>query len=82
MEEVPAVGGVDVEEDAGDDDRLLLEELLEEGEAVVERRRETLEVEPDVEGRGGRDLDFEPDLGEPLKDVVTLHLEVLLESDL
>ena len=31
VEEVPAVRGVDVEEDTGDDDALLLEQLLEEG---------------------------------------------------
>ena len=82
MEEVAAVRGVDVEEDAGDDDRLLLEELLEEGEAVVERRGQLLEVEPDVERRDGRDGDVQPELVEPLEDVVALRFEVLLERDL
>ena len=82
VEEVAPVGRVHVEEDTGDDDRLLLEQLLEEREAVVQGRREPLEVEPDVEGRGGRDLDLEPDLGEPLEDVVALHLEMLLECNL
>ena len=42
VEEVPAVRGVDVEEDAGDDDRLLLEQLLEERQPGVERRRQLL----------------------------------------
>ena len=82
VEEVAAVRGVDVEEDAGDDDRLLLEELLEEGEAVVERRGQLLEVEPDVERRDGRDGDVQPELVEPLEDVVAFSFEVLLERDL
>ena len=38
VEQVTAVGRVDVEEDAGDDDALLLEQLLEERQAVVEGR--------------------------------------------
>lgn len=82
VEEVPAVGGVDVEEDARDDDRLLLEELLEERQTVVERRGEVLEVEPDVERRDGRHGDVQADLVEPLQDVVALGLEVPLERDL
>jgi len=82
VEEVTTVRGVDVEEDARDDDRLFLEELLEEGQAVVERRGEFLEVEPDVERRVGGDGDGEADVLETLEHVVALGLEVLLESDL
>ena len=62
VEEVPAVGGVDVEEDAGDDDRLLLEQLLEERQPGVERRGQLLEVEPDVERRLWWDLHFQAHL--------------------
>lgn len=82
VEEVAAVRGVDVEEDAGDDDRLLLQELLEEREAVVQRSGKALEVEPDVERRNGWDVDLEPELLEALQHVVALVLEVLLKRDL
>lgn len=82
MEEVAAVRGVDVEEDAGDDDRLLLQQLLEEREAVVKRSGEALEVKPDVERRDGRDVDLEPELLEAFEHVIALVLEVLLERDL
>ena len=82
VEEVPAVRGVDVEEDAGDDDRLLLEELLEERQAGVERSGQLLEVEPDVEGCLGRDVHVQVELVEPLENVVALGLEVALEGDL
>ena len=82
VEEVPAVRGIDVEEDAGDDDRLLLQELLEERQAVVDWRRELLEVQPDVEGRDRRHVDVQAELVKPLQDVVTLGLEVLLERNL
>ncbi len=81
MEEVTTVRGVDVEEDAGNDDRLLLQELLEERETVVQRSGEALEVEPNVERRDGRDVDLEAELLEPLEHVVALVLEVLLERD-
>ncbi|KAL7283653.1 LOW QUALITY PROTEIN: hypothetical protein ACG7TL_003089 [Trametes sanguinea] len=82
VEEIPAMSRVDVEEDAGNDDRLLLQELFEERQTVVERGGEMLEVEPDVERRDGRDLDLEPELLETLQHVVAFMLEVLLEGDL
>lgn len=82
VEEVPAVRGVDVEEDAGYHDRPLLEELLEERQAVVERRGEVLEIEPNVERGDRRDGNLEAERLEALEDVVTLMLEVLLQCDL
>ena len=79
VEEVPAVRGVDVEEDAGDDDRLLLEQLLEERQPGVERRGQLLEVEPDVERRLRRDGYVQLHLVEALQNVVALGLKVSLE---
>ena len=49
---------------------------------VVQRRRQTLEVEPDVECARGRDVDLEVELLKTLQHMVSLHLEVLLEGDL
>ena len=51
-------------------------------QAVVERCRNLLEVEPDVESTGGWDVDFETHILEALEDMITLGLEVLLEGDL
>jgi len=81
VEKVAPVRWVDVEEDARDDDGLFLEKLFEERQTVVERLREVLEVEPDVEGRLGRDVDVEAKFMETLENVVALHLEVLLKSE-
>lgn len=39
-----------------------------------------VEVEPDVESARGRDVDFKTELGETGNDVVTLGLEMALES--
>lgn len=98
-EEVAAVGRVDVEEDARNDDALLLETLLEEGleavldgplhttgriktyQAVVERGRQVLQVEPDVEGRLWGNRDLEAETRKTLEDMVALMLKVLLQSE-
>ena len=76
------MSGGDVKKDARDDDRLLLQKLFEERQAVVERGRQVLKVEPDVESRDGRDLDLESELLESLEHVIALVLEVLLKGDL
>ena len=72
---------VDVEENPRYDDSLLLQQLLEERQAVVEGRGQRGEVEPDVEGAGGGGMGGEPEGVEPLEDMVTLSLEVLLKGD-
>ena len=49
---------------------------------VIQRRRQTLEVKPDIECARGRDVDLEVELFKTLEYVVPFHLEVLLEGDL
>jgi hypothetical protein len=51
-------------------------------QAVIERRREFLQVEPDIECGVWRDVDIDTESVQTLEDVVTLHLEVSLESQL
>lgn len=51
-------------------------------QAVVQRGRKLLEIEPNVEGALWRDLDFEMKLLETREDVVALRFEMLLESNL
>ena len=51
-------------------------------ETVIQRRREVLEVEPDVERARRRDVDLEAEVLEALEHVVALRLEVLLQRDL
>lgn len=90
VKELSSLGRVEVEEDAGHDDRLLLQEGVEEGEAVGDvdgavlgqRRIQRGEIEPDVERAVGNGLiaHAEADLVQSLEDVVTLHLEVALKS--
>jgi len=48
IEQVPAPGRVEVEENAGNHNDLLFETGLEEVEAVRDRARETLQIEPQV----------------------------------
>ena len=80
-EQIPAVCRVYVEKNAGDDNRLLFEKLLEERKATINRGREILQVQPNVKGCDRRYHDFEPDGLQALQDVITFHLEVLLECD-
>lgn len=51
-------------------------------QSIVQRGRKFLQVQPDVKGRGRRNLDVQIHLTEPLENMVTLDLEVLLESNL
>lgn len=102
IDKVPSVGGVNVEEDTRDNDRLFFEELFEERlvkmksqnesciqnirsethQTIVQRRGERFEVEPNVERAVGRVGNFQAHLKQPLENVVTLSLKVLLESNL
>jgi len=89
VEQVPALGGVQVEEDARHDDGFLLEQGVEEGEAVADvelrvgrqRGLERAQVEPDVEGAVGDVLValVEADVAQAAEDVVALGFEVRLE---
>ena len=81
IEQVAALGRVQVEEDARHDDDLLLEAGLEEVEAVADGVRQAAEVEPDVEGAVGDVplLEDEADLLEAAEDEVTLGEEVRLQ---
>ena len=49
-------------------------------QTVVKRRREVLEVKPDVERSLRRDVHFQSKLFETLEDVVAFVLEVLLQG--
>lgn len=79
VEQVPPVRRVDIEENAGNHNCLLLEQLLKECEAVVERGWQFLKVEPDVKCAGGGNIDVQAKVVKTLEDMVALHLEVLLQ---
>jgi hypothetical protein len=102
-EQVPAMGRVDVEEDARHANALFLEKLLKERllrskkttnqvklyitaqatyKAVVQRSRQMLQVEPDVECRLRWDRHLEPKARQSLQNMIPLVLEVLLQSNL
>jgi hypothetical protein len=81
VEQIPAVCRIDVEKDAGDDNRFLFEKLLKERKTIIDRVREILQVQPNVKGCDRGYLDFEPDGFQALQDMITFHLEVLLESN-
>jgi hypothetical protein len=51
-------------------------------QAIVKWGRKLLEVEPDVEGARGGNVDFEMKGLEPCKNVVALCFEMLLKSKL
>ena len=51
-------------------------------QAVVQRSRKFLEVEPNVERALWRDVDFEMKFLKASQDVIALRLEMLLESNL
>lgn len=50
-------------------------------QSIVERCRQFLEVEPDVESASGRALDVQVKFVEACKDVITLLLKMFLEGD-
>lgn len=81
VEQIPPVRRVDIEEDTRNNNRLLLQQLLKEREPVVYWGWKFLEVEPDVEGCGGGDVDFKMHGFEAGEDVVAFHFEVFLESN-
>lgn len=49
---------------------------------VVERRRQALKVEPDVESARWRNVNLEVHLLKSLEHMVSLHLEMLLKCNL
>lgn len=51
-------------------------------EAVIERRRELLKVEPYVERAGGGNVDIEVQLMKTGQDMITLLLKMLLQGNL
>lgn len=51
-------------------------------QSVVQRGRQPLQVQPDVESRRRRDVHVKVQVVETLQDMVSLLLEVLLEGDL
>lgn len=80
VEQVTTAGGVQVEEDAGHDNDLLLEAGLEEVEAVLDGLGQAFEVEPQVKGRVGHELDGEAHVAQALDHVVALVAEVALQG--
>lgn len=81
IKQIPAPGRVEVKEDAGHDNHLFVQTRLEEVEAVRDRPRQALEVEPQVERRVRHELDGEAHVAQALHDVVALGAEVVLEGD-
>ena len=70
-----------VEEDSGDDNRLLFQKFLEEREAIVNGGREVLQVKPNVKRCHRRKCDLKPNGLQPLQYMIALHFEMLLEGD-
>nr|POE47029.1 hypothetical protein CFP56_00361 [Quercus suber] len=79
VEEIAALAGVEVEEDARHDDDLLLQAGLEEVEPVVDLAGQLLEIEPEVEGAVGQVGEVEAHGPEAAGDVVALVAEVRLQ---
>lgn len=79
VEQITSASGVEVKEDAGHNDDLLLQTGLEEVEAVTDLAGQALKIQPQVEGRVGDVLDVEAHLAQALDHVVALHPEVELQ---
>lgn len=79
IKQVSSFGRIEIEEDARNDDDMLLEALLKEVQSVADGRRQPTEVEPDVKGRVWHVCDLESHLSESAQDVVPLGLEVRLQ---
>lgn len=79
VEQIATARRVQVEEDTGNNNDLLLQTGLEEVEAVRDRAGKTLEVEPQIESRVRHVLDDEAHGAQTLHDVVTLVAEVVLQ---
>jgi len=80
IEQIPTTARVQVEENTGNNNDLLLETSLEEVESVVNTFRQVRQVEPEVEGRVGHVRELEADFLETANDEVALGAEVHLQS--
>lgn len=81
VEEIPTSGGVQIEEDTGHNNDLLLQTGLEEVQTVGDLAGETFQVEPDVEGAVRHVLDHEAHVTEALDHIVALVAEVSLQRN-
>jgi hypothetical protein len=81
VEQVPAVGRIDVEEDTWDDNGLFFEEFLEEGQSIIQRRRQLFQVQPDIERGVGWHIHIQMQSFETRQYVIPLGLEVFLKSN-
>jgi len=59
IEQVPPVRGIDIKEDAWDDDGLFFEEFFEECQPVIQGTRQLFQIKPDVEGSLRGDIHFQ-----------------------
>ena len=80
VEQISALAGVQVKEDAGNNNDLLLQASLEEVETVVDLLRQSAQVEPDVERRVGSVVELESHSLQAAEHVVTLLAEVVLQG--
>lgn len=78
IKQVSSFGRIEVEEDARNNNHVLLEAFLEKIKSIANRRGHSTEVQPDVKGRVGH-IGFEPNLSESAQYVVPLGLEVRLQ---
>lgn len=82
VKQIPSVRRIDIKENTGYDDGLLLEELLEECQAIVYGGGQLLEIEPDVKGGLRRYVHVKVHLPQALEHMIAFHFEVPLECDL
>jgi len=74
VKQISSSSGVEIEENARNDDNLLLETGLEEVQTVGDGAGKTLEVQPQVESTVWDVLDDEAHIAQTLEDVVSLVL--------
>jgi hypothetical protein len=82
VEQITTTGGVEIKEDARNDDNLLLETGLEEVEAIGDGARQTLEVKPQVESTVWHILNHEAHITQALNNVISLVLFMKMSSQL
>jgi len=80
-EQIPAVCRIDVKKDAWDDNSFLFEKFFKERKAIINRFRKIFQVQPNVECCDRRYLDLQPHGLQALQDMITFHLEMLLEGN-
>lgn len=80
VEQIPTLAGIKIEEDAGDDNDLLLETSGEEVQPVVDTLGQITEIKPKVEGGVWRVRELEAHLRQATEDVVSLFAEVVLQG--